>query len=123
MSHSDTYTVISYLIYTHRKRVIMFKIVSSLLAHDGGPVRSLSNGPVGEIVSGCQSDNPNSRRFLLSGDNLEEIGSPSYHDHWVVALTSLTADLTRLVYPEVCLIMLSWPCESRQQQCLGSHDF
>lgn len=82
---------------------MMFKIVSAIHAHGGGPIRSLTTGPVGEIVSGCQSDNPNTRRFLLAGDNLEEIGSACFHDHWVVALTSLQPDQSRTVYPQVRL--------------------
>ena len=69
-------------------------------AHDG-PVRSLSIGPSGEVVSGCQSDNPNLRRWLFTSENLEEIGTMVYHDHWVVALSRLDPLSGREFYPNV----------------------
>jgi WD40 repeat protein len=68
-----------------------YRLIHSIFAHDG-PVRSLTLGPTeNEIVTGCQSDSPNVRRWRLSADlmSVEEIGSPIFHDHWVTALTAL----------------------------------
>ncbi len=91
-------------------------LVNSLLAHDG-PIRCLSIGPEeNEILTGCQSDAPNLRRWRLSADLLsfEEIGSPLYHDHWVTAVTSRNAKNGIDMYPKVisrlprCSILLGF---------------
>ena len=81
-----------------------YVLVSEIFAHSG-PVRSLSMGPLGEIVSGCQgqADAANVRRWAIftggSGGGaddssaatpgLEELGEPIQHDKWVTALTHL----------------------------------
>ena len=77
-----------------------YKLVNSLHAHDG-PIRSITIGPSGEIVTGCQSDAPNLRRWAWNGESIEEIGTCVYHDHWVTALTALQPDPSRSFYPEV----------------------
>ena len=52
--------------------------------------RSVCIGPLGEIVCGSQSDSPSVRRWMLTPNNLfEEVGSQVFHDHWVVAVTSI----------------------------------
>ncbi len=68
-----------------------YRLVQSIYAHDG-PIRSIAIGPTeNEIVTGSQADAPNIRRWRLSKDlmQVEEIGSPIFHDHWVTALTAL----------------------------------
>ena len=58
-------------------------------------------GPLGEIISGCQSDSPNARRWSPKDDyGIEEIGDAMYHDHWVTAVTSRSAGLHGS-FPEV----------------------
>ena len=64
-----------------------YSIIGEFYAHDG-PIRSLCIGPLGEIVSGCQSDSPHAKRWTLVGKALESTGSPIFHDHWVTAVTS-----------------------------------
>lgn len=64
-----------------------YALVGECYAHDG-PVRSLCIGPLGEVISGCQSDSPNAKRWSISGKSLDLIGSPIFHDHWVTAVTS-----------------------------------
>jgi hypothetical protein len=41
-----------------------YRLVSELVAH-GGPVRCLSLGAQNELISGCQADAPNVRRWKL----------------------------------------------------------
>ncbi len=68
-----------------------YQLIQTVFAHDG-PIRSVTYGPTeNEIITGCQADAPNIRRWRLSKDllQIEEIGSPIFHDHWVTALTSL----------------------------------
>ncbi len=68
----------------------LYLLINSIVAHDG-PIRSIAIGPnENEILTGCQSDSPNLRRWRLSQDclSMEEIGTPIYHDHWVTAVTS-----------------------------------
>jgi hypothetical protein len=79
-----------------------YQLVESLHAHDG-PIRCAAIGPSGEIVTGCQSDAPNFRVWRREGLELREVGTPVYHDHWVVAITSLGADPGRAYCPEVCV--------------------
>jgi phospholipase A-2-activating protein len=64
-----------------------YGIVGEVYAHDG-PIRSLCIGPLGELVSGCQSDSPQVKRWTISAHSLEQTGSPTFHDHWITALTS-----------------------------------
>ena len=64
-----------------------YAIVGEVYAHDG-PIRSLCIGPLGELVSGCQSDSPQVKRWTISANSLEQTGSSNFHDHWVTALTS-----------------------------------
>ena len=91
----------------------LYRLINSVHIHDG-PIRCLSvisntsEGSV-EIFSGCQSDAPNVRKWNLFKksdfvEEINEIGTPIYHDHWVTALTSLPPDSNRLVYPNGCLI-------------------
>lgn len=78
-------------------------LINSLQVHDG-PIRCLSKGiNPNELLTGCQSNSPCVRRWKFSDDflKLEEIGSPIYHDHWVTAITALTPDPSRSIYPEV----------------------
>lgn len=80
-----------------------YRLINTILAHDG-PIRCITKGPTsGEIITGCQSDAPHVRRWKLSADflSVEEIGGPIYHDHWVTAVTSLLPDPHRTVFPEV----------------------
>jgi hypothetical protein len=68
-----------------------YRLIQQVFVHDG-PVRAICHGPTeNEIVTGCQSDSPHVKRWRLSSDlmNMEEFGSPIFHDHWVTALTSL----------------------------------
>mmetsp|Transcript_26543 Transcript_26543/g.25403 ORF Transcript_26543/g.25403 Transcript_26543/m.25403 type:complete len:784 (+) Transcript_26543:191-2542(+) len=64
-----------------------YALVGECYAHDG-PVRSLCIGPLGELISGCQSDSPNAKRWSLSEKSFDLTGSPIFHDHWVTAVTS-----------------------------------
>jgi len=85
-----------------------YKLVSELYAHDG-PVRCISLGPNGEIVTGCQSDAPSMRRWALvreglQGPELTEIGAAVQHSHWVTALTHLPENSNNAVYPEGALV-------------------
>lgn len=81
-----------------------YQLINSLHSHDG-PIRSLCMGPSGEIVTGCQADSPCVRRWSRNANgSIEEIGTPLFHDHWVTALTSLSADSSRNVYPQGCII-------------------
>lgn len=78
-------------------------LLNSIVAHDG-PVRCIGIGPgEREIVSGCQSDAPNLRRWRLSSDyqSVEEIGAPIYHDHWVTAVITKTQSSGLSRYPQV----------------------
>ena len=77
-----------------------YQLVNSLHAHEG-PIRCAVVTDSGEIITGCQSDAPNFRRWLLSAESIEEIGQSISHDHWVTAITSLSADSTRSHFPEV----------------------
>eukprot|EP01036_Dinobryon_divergens_P030892 gene30892-40205_t len=90
----------------------MYKLVNAIHAHEG-PIRSIAVSKVSradgiihyEIVTGCQSDSPNAKKWALDcNDEILSVGSPLYHDHWVTALTSLSADGSRIVYPEGCFI-------------------
>ena len=66
-----------------------YRLIQTVFAHDG-PIRSVAQGPTeNEIITGCQADSPNIRRWRLSKDlmEIEEIGSPIFHDHWVTAVT------------------------------------
>ena len=65
----------------------VYCIVGEIYAHDG-PIRSLSAGTEGQIVSGCQSDSPNAKKWTITENSLEQIGQPIFHDHWVTAVTS-----------------------------------
>ena len=72
-----------------------YKLVCELYAHEG-PVRCLSLGPSGELVSGCQTEVPNIRRWnVVVGESrvpeMNEVGAAIPHDHWVTALTLLPA--------------------------------
>lgn len=86
-----------------------YYLVSELHAHDG-PVRSLSLGVNGEIISGSQANSPSVRRwFVQSGQvasgelpTLLEAGDCLYHSHWVTALTHLEANLVP-AFPDVSL--------------------
>lgn len=86
-----------------------YQLLLTQIAHDG-PIRSVCLGILpGEILTGCQSDLPCVRRWMLSSncDAFVEVGSPLYHDHWVPALITLRADPTREAYPEVRLVSLA----------------
>lgn len=86
-----------------------FKLIHALFAHDG-PIRCACEGPTeNEIITGCQADAPNLRRWKFSKDFLEaeEIGAPIFHDHWVTAVTSLPPNSSRSVFPQV---FFSLPC-------------
>ncbi len=81
-----------------------YRVINSVIAHDGGPIRSIALGPnEGELVTGCQSDAPSLKRWKISDDytSMTEIGSAIYHDHWVTALTVLPKDPSRSFYPQV----------------------
>ena len=86
-----------------------YQLVSELYAHEG-PVRSLCIGPNGELVSGCQADSPNIRRWAIRVNahsqmpELGEVGTSIQHDHWVTALTSLSASDGNEMYPHGCII-------------------
>ena len=100
----------------------MFSLVSELHAH-AGPVRSMALGPVGELISGCQADAPEIRRFVLSGGgssagvsgsssssssspevpDLIAMGESILHDHWVTAVTSLKPGVNEN-YPQGLII-------------------
>lgn len=80
-----------------------YLLINATVAHDG-PVRCISLGPgENEIVTGCQSDAPNLRRWRISADflTLEEIGTPIYHDHWVTAVTSRKPSDCLARFPQV----------------------
>ena len=77
-----------------------YQIINALHAHDG-PVRCAMVRNDGEIITGCQSDAPNFRRWLQSTDSIEELGTSVPHDHWVTALTCLSPDISRDTLPEV----------------------
>ena len=85
-----------------------YQLVSELYAH-AGPVRSLGIGPSGEVVSGCQADSPNIRRWQLrlsaesQAPELAEVGTSIQHDHWVTAVTSLGPGVNDM-YPEGCIV-------------------
>jgi WD40 repeat protein len=64
-----------------------YRIIGESYAHDG-PIRCMSIGPLGEVVTGCQSDSPNVKRWTITEHTLEFSGSPIFHDHWVTAVTS-----------------------------------
>ena len=64
-----------------------YSIIGEFYAHDG-PIRSLCIGPLGEVVSGCQSDSPHAKKWNIVGKAFESSGSPIFHDHWVTAVTS-----------------------------------
>jgi hypothetical protein len=77
-----------------------YSLVGELNAHDG-PVRALARGPFDEVISGCQSNTPNVRRWAFSSDTvLEEIGSALPHNKWVTAVTSLAPGVLS-IYAEV----------------------
>lgn len=89
-----------------------YVLINSIVAHDG-PVRSICAGLAdGEIITGCQSDAPNIRRWRLSSDfqSVEEIGAPLFHDHWVTALTSRSTTSAR--FPKVCSLVIQIAVES-----------
>lgn len=84
-----------------------YRLIQCVFAHDG-PIRSVYLGPTeNEIITGCQADSPNIRRWRLSNDlmQIEEIGGPIFHDHWVTALTSLKPSerLPSLLQQVICL--------------------
>lgn len=64
-----------------------YRIIGESYAHDG-PIRCMSIGPLGEVVTGCQSDSPNIKRWAITEQSLDFMGSPIFHDHWVTAVTS-----------------------------------
>ena len=87
-----------------------YRLVCELYAHEG-PVRCLSLGPSGEIVSGSSADMPNIRRWrVTSGSSsglpeLFEEGSSVPHDHWVMALTLLPSGLpSQPMFPQGAII-------------------
>jgi hypothetical protein len=80
----------------------MYKLIHSVFTQEG-PIRSATIGPSGEIVTGFQSDAPCFKRWKISGDNIEEVGTAVFHDHWVTALTSLHPQSSRSFYPQVFL--------------------
>lgn len=87
-----------------------YRVINSIIAHDGGPIRSITLGPHDdELITGCQSDAPNLKRWKISDDykTITEIGSAIYHDHWVTALTVLKKDESRPFYPQVSLSLIS----------------
>jgi len=86
-----------------------YQLLNALFAHDG-PIRCACNGPTeNEIITGCQGDVPNLRRWKLTNDFTDavEINSPIFHDHWVTAVTTLSPDSSRSVLPGVSNI-LNW---------------
>jgi len=89
-----------------------FQIINALHAHDG-PIRCATIRNNGEIITGCQSDAPNFRRWSQNADSVEEIGESVSHDHWVTAITSLAEDISRDFFPEVSYVaFLSCPRDS-----------
>jgi hypothetical protein len=69
-----------------------YRLVNELIAH-AGPVRSMTQisiSPI-QIASGCQADSPNVRKWIVVDQEMTELGSAIPHDHWVTALTSLSA--------------------------------
>lgn len=90
--------------------IFQYKLLNCLHVHDGA-IRSLavfgneSNGF--EVVTGCQSDSPNFRRWTIgiNDEITESIGTSAVnHDHWVTALTSLPSDSSSPFYPKGCII-------------------
>ena len=94
-----------------------YSLVCELKAHDG-PVRCLDiSSNSCEIISGCQANVPNVRRWALlkpikgssssSSSNISpnllpdlvEIGAEIQHNHWVVACTTLEAGINQ-TYPQ-----------------------
>ena len=67
----------------------MYRLVNEVYQAHEGPVRSLCIGPLGEVCSGDSGSNPQCKRWLIANKALEMTGSPLFHDHWVVAVTSL----------------------------------
>lgn len=86
-----------------------YQLINALHAHDG-PIRCAVVSNSGEIITGCQSDAPNFRRWLQSTDSIEELGTSVSHDHWVTALTYLLPDISRDAYPEVLGVSLEFVC-------------
>lgn len=80
-----------------------YKLVNVLHAHDG-PVRCIAFGTDGKFVTGCQSDSPCVRSWLIKNNSVEELNAPLYHDHWVTAVTLLSPDSSRTFNPEGCVI-------------------
>jgi len=84
-----------------------YRLVCELYAHEG-PVRALCLGPAGELVSGCQANSPNVRRWFVAQNEesrvpeLTEVGSAIPHDHWVTAVTHLPSGNT--CYPDGCIV-------------------
>ena len=66
-----------------------YRLISELHAHPG-PVRSITctGGDTVLIVTGCQSDSPNIKKWSLLGREIVDTGPSISHNHWVTALTS-----------------------------------
>lgn len=80
-----------------------YKIVAEHYAFDG-PVRSICIGPLGEIVAGNQSDSPSVKRWMFKDKfHFEQVGDSLFHDHWVVAVTSLPPGKNP-AFPDGCIV-------------------
>jgi len=74
-----------------------YKLVGEVL--NEGSVRSMAIGPLGEVISGTQASAPAVHRWAISYDRsvkgltqrVDKLGDCIFHDHWVTALTSITA--------------------------------
>ena len=95
-----------------------YRLIHSVLAHDG-PIRCIAVAYNGELITGCQSDSPNFRRWKeTESSSWEEVGEAIPHDHWVTAVTSLGADISREFYSDVSAI--SFPYDSRISPLIGN---
>ncbi len=96
----------------------MFRLVNEQYAHTG-PIRSrllsstfyliavsrsVAIGPLGEILTGSQSDSPSVKRWtLIDGTFFEEHNSQLFHDHWITAIVAAPARKFPS-FPEVVLL-------------------
>lgn len=88
-----------------------YRLINETIVHDG-PVRSLTSyidctskkdSSIG-LVTGCQSNSPNTRRWSIDdNNNMEELGLPIFHNHWVTALITLEKEILTM-FPDGLLI-------------------
>lgn len=81
-----------------------YKLVNELYAH-AGPVRSMTfidqsmsmenESPSLQIVTGCQADSPNIRKWTMFGQEIVANGEPIVHNHWVTSLTKISVGMIK----------------------------